>query len=775
MSLNEAYFHILLDSIAEAVISLDLRGFVVSMNHAAEELSGFRVIDAAGKMVPDILHFHQNKDAQSLADLIDRVIAKGGPEKIPGHIMLKSCKGETLDMTGSVAPVKTGEGEIFGTVVVLTNLSQPSDQPARTTGGSSVKAGLNEEMNIEKALIQEQYLMSALMDNVPDHIYFKDLDSRFIRNNLAHALSFGFDDPDQLKGKSDFDFFLKDVAQKQFEDEQNIIRTGQAISQEEYTIRSDNSVNWYSTTKMPLRDKDGTIVGTFGLSRDITERKQVEEELRKLSIAVEQSPVSIVITNLEGNIVYANPKACETTGYSREELIGNNPRVLKSGETKDMEYGSLWSSITSGNQWSGFFHNKKKNGELYWESSTIGPIKDSKGNITHYLAIKEDITERRKAEKKLQQMADRLSLALESGRIGIWELDVINNVLIWDDQMFQFFGIMRDELSDPLTARGTGMHPDDLRQSEEELQKTLNGEKDFDYYYRTVMPNGDIRYLHSIALVKRDSSGKPERVIGTDYEITDMKQAEEQIKQKNEDLIKLNAEKDKFFSIIAHDLRGPFGTFLNLTKIMAEELHVMDQSEIEKIVTAMSKSTMTLFEMLENLLEWARIHRGLTNFEPSVMVLKLKILKFIQALHDSADSKQVTIHVDIPADLEIFADEMMLGSTIRNLVSNAIKFTKKGGEVTISARLAGDQSVLVSVKDTGIGMNQKILDKLFRIDENASRKGTEGESSSGLGLLLCKEFIEKHGGKIWVESEENLGSTFLFLLPGHTNASPARM
>ena len=647
MNVNEVYFQTILDSIAEAVISLDLRGFVATMNHAAEELSGFRVTDAVGKTIPDILHFHQNKDAQSLADMVDRVIAKGDAEKIPGHIGLRSCKGENLEVKCSIAPVKTGEGKTIGTVVVLAFLFPVGDQPVQNVVGSSLEAGPHKEMTIEKALIQEQYLMSALMDNVPDHIYFKDLDSRFIRNNQAHALSFGFDNPDQLKGKSDFDFFLKDVAQKQFEDEQNIIRTGQAITQEERTIRSDNSVNWYNATKMPLRDKDGAIVGTFGLSRDITDRKRLEEELRKLSVAVEQSPVSIVITNLEGNIVYANPNACETTGYSLEELIGKNPRVLKSGETKDMEYGFLWSSITSGNQWRGFFHNKKKNGELYWESSTIGPIKDPQGNITHYLAIKEDIT--------------------------------------------------------------------------------------------------------------------------------DMKQAEEQIKQKNEDLIRLNAEKDKFFSIIAHDLRSPIGTFLSLTKIMSEELHEMDQSEIQKIVTAMSKSTVTLFDMLENLLEWSRMHRGLMNFEPSVMVLKLKILKFIQVLHDSAESKQVTIHVDIPEDLEIFADEMMLGSTIRNLVSNAIKFTKRGGEVTISARGAGDQSVLVSVKDTGIGMSQKILDKLFRIDENAGRKGTEGESSSGLGLLLCKEFIEKHEGKIWVESEENRGSTFLFLLPGQTNSSPAPM
>jgi PAS domain S-box-containing protein len=376
---------------------------------------------------------------------------------------------------------------------------------------------------------------------------------------------------------------------------------------------------------------------------DTFDRKRTEDELRKLSQAVEQSPVSIVVTNLEGNIEYANPKACETTGYALEELVGQNPRVLKSGETIANEYALLWSAITSGQQWKGLFHNKRKNGELYWESATIGPIRDSLGNITHYLAVKEDIT--------------------------------------------------------------------------------------------------------------------------------DLRRAQEEIIQKNEDLTKLNAEKDKFFSIIAHDLRSPFNSFLNLSKMMSEELEDMSQSEIQIIATTMSKSAIKLFDLLENLLEWSRMQRGLINFEPSAMELKVKIEKSIHALIDLAHAKQITIHVDIPEDLKIHADEMMLESTMRNLVSNAIKFTPKGGRVTVKAWLADNQSVMVTVTDTGIGMSRQILQKLFRIDENASRKGTEGESSSGLGLLLCKDFIEKHGGRIWVESEVNKGSTFHFTLPGSATNS----
>ena len=156
---------------------------------------------------------------------------------------------------------------------------------------------------------------------------------------------------------------------------------------------------------------------------DISKAKQAEEQLRKLSRAVEQSPVSIVIANLEGNIEYANPRACETTGYSLDELIGENPRLLKSGETQQREYEVLWEDITSGNEWRGVFHNIRKNGELYWEASTISPITDGNGEITHYLAIKEDITNRRRIEEALLKSEARFRQTAEQSRTVIWEVD----------------------------------------------------------------------------------------------------------------------------------------------------------------------------------------------------------------------------------------------------------------------------------------------------------------------------------------------------------------
>ena len=256
-----------------------------------------------------------------------------------------------------------------------------------------------------------------------------------------------------------------------------------------------------------------------------------------------------------------------------------------------------------------------------------------------------------------------------------------------------------------------------------------------------------------------------EVVLASIRDITDRLQAEEELKLKNDELRHINAEKDKFFSIIAHDLRGPFNGFLGFTRLMVEDLPDLTQGEILKFAVSMRNSATNLFQLLENLLEWSRSQRGLTNFEPESFLLKSMIVESMHTLMDAAHKKGVCISFEIQEDLGVFADEYMLASTIRNLASNAMKFTKKGGNVSIAAKTVSGNSVEISVRDTGIGMSSTMVEDLFRLDVQTNRKGTDGEPSTGLGLLLCKDFIEKHGGKIWVESEEGKGSTFRFTLP----------
>jgi len=307
------------------------------------------------------------------------------------------------------------------------------------------------------------------------------------------------------------------------------------------------------------------------------------------------------------------------------------------------------------------------------------------------------------------------------------------------------------------------IHPDDLQMVKDRGFSRLNGDLiPSKYETKILTKDGQIIWIiFSGKLI--DYQNKP-AILGIAIDITERKHFEEEIKLKNKELHLLIAEKDKFFSIIAHDLRSPFQTFLGFTKIMAGELPTLTLDEIQKIAVTMRNSANKLFNLLENLLEWSQMQRGIFNYNPESLVLSIMIAASIELVRNASDKKMIGISSDIPEDLTVMADPQMFESLMRNLVFNAVKFTPKGGKVIIAAKPMAGNSVEISISDTGIGMSKYILDSLFHLDMAPSRKGTEGESSTGLGLLLCKDFVHKHGGKIWAESEEGKGSVFYFTI-----------
>lgn len=236
------------------------------------------------------------------------------------------------------------------------------------------------------------------------------------------------------------------------------------------------------------------------------------------------------------------------------------------------------------------------------------------------------------------------------------------------------------------------------------------------------------------------------------------------ITEQNEQLALANAEKDKFFSIIAHDLRTPFNAFLGFSELMADDNYDVTFDEMRSYAKDIRKSAYLLFGLLENLLEWSRLQRGVIPMNVMEYPLLRLTSQSVDTLHENAEKKQITIEILFDHTLKVLADEKMIQSVFRNLISNALKFTHRGGRVTISAKETENQIVEVKVEDTGVGLSEKNLHKLFKIDESHNTTGTEGEPTVGLGLILCKEFVGKHGGKIWVESEVGKGTSFYFTL-----------
>ncbi|MGM0375634.1 MAG: PAS domain-containing sensor histidine kinase [Bacteroidota bacterium] len=242
--------------------------------------------------------------------------------------------------------------------------------------------------------------------------------------------------------------------------------------------------------------------------------------------------------------------------------------------------------------------------------------------------------------------------------------------------------------------------------------------------------------------------------------------ARKELNRKNKMLNQLNAEKDRLFSVIAHDLRSPFTSIMGLVSLMEEKYDTLTEDSIQQMIRALNKSTNSLFALLENLLEWSQIQRGQTQLNPQPHKSSDIVEEAVNTQYTSLENKNISIHQSIPEALTISVDKTSVLSVFNNLLTNAIKFTPRGGSITISARyLQNKTRVEFAVCDSGIGMNQEMQNNLFRIDADVKRSGTEDEPSSGLGLLISKEFVEMNGGKIRVKSKEYEGTCFYFTLP----------
>lgn len=255
-------------------------------------------------------------------------------------------------------------------------------------------------------------------------------------------------------------------------------------------------------------------------------------------------------------------------------------------------------------------------------------------------------------------------------------------------------------------------------------------------------------------------------------EIEQRQQAETSLRQANTRLSDLNADKDKLFSIISHDLRSPFQTLLGNTELMVELLDHLSKTDIQDMADSIYRSAKTAFNLLDNLLTWSRLQQGRIQYDPSSVSLNELVENTIALLNDKAHSKHIELGHTIESGLAVYVDEYMVDTVIRNLTSNALKFTPAGGRVTLSVHRNGHNSedperewVEVMVTDTGVGISEEDINKLFRSDVHHTTTGTAKETGTGLGLVLCQEMVAKNGGRIWVESEENKGTTVIFTVP----------
>lgn len=392
---------------------------------------------------------------------------------------------------------------------------------------------LTERLRLSEELLEERNLVKSLMESSVDRIYFKDLDGRYIRASRSVALSFGLPSPAEVIGRSDFDFYSDSCARFLRKEEQEVIRTGQPVVGRAFREEwRDGRESWASVTIVPLTERHGRVVGTLGISRDITEARAKEARIRQLSRAVEQSPHMVVITDRTGIIEYVNPRFCEITGYSAEEALGQTPRILRSGAHDLSFFQQMWATVLGGSEWRGEIVNRKKTGEIFWARTVISPIRNAAGEITHLVSVAEDISGEKEAALQIQREQERrreLEHIISKGPaiVFLWRNEPGWPVEYVSDNVSQW-GYTVEELTQGRVAYSDIIHPEDLaRVAEEVRQYTEGGIDNYIQEYRIIQKSGEIRWIEDRTWTRRGPDNRVTHYQGVVLDITERKHAEE--------------------------------------------------------------------------------------------------------------------------------------------------------------------------------------------------------------------------------------------------------
>jgi nitrogen fixation negative regulator NifL len=531
---------------------------------------------------------------------------------------------------------------------------------------------------------------------------------------------------------------------------------------------------YYREPRAPGPDELKLIIDMATLAGIAIEHARIQDKLFTLSCGIEQSPASIVITNREGCIEYVNPKFTSLTGYTLAEAIGQNPRILKTEKTPAEIHRQLWDTITKGAEWHGEFCNKKKNGELYWESASISPIIDAEGSITRFIAVKEDITDRKKIEEELKFKNSILATQLEVAIDAILIVDESAAIISYNRQFVEMWGIppeLVDAREDAPVLQFVATRPVDqegflarvrhLYENRSEKSRDEIALKDgrvFDRY-SAPMTGVDGRYYGRVWYFR---------------DITEQKLAEENILKLNEELeIKVKERTRQLFEAqeelvrkeklsilgqlsgsVGHELRNPLGVMSNAIYFL-KMVHADADATTKEYLDIIKQEIDNSQRIITDLLDFARTRTPQTK---TVTVHHL----LDESLAKCAIPGNVSIQADIAEKLPLLRiDPLQMGQVFQNLITNAVQAMPDGGALRIAARPDAD-FIEISIEDTGQGISPENMNKLFQPLFTTKAKGI------GLGLVVCRNLIEANGGRIEVGSELGVGTTFRVILPLET-------
>ena len=751
--MSEERFRSFVENANDIIYSLAFDGTFLYVSPNWTEILGHDVREVVGQSIMSFVH---PEDIPKCFSLIKQVTTTG--EKLKGvDYRIKHKDNNWHWHMSNVSPIRNAAGQIFSLM--------------------GIGRDITESKQTEKALQKSEEKYRNIFNNSIEAIFQTTLSGQLQIINPAFARLFGYESPDEMIAKVTN---IKKQLYANPEDRARFVellrKNGLLYDFEVQFKRKDGSLFWVSVNSRLVKNEVGTPLYLEGTFIDITKRKQAEEVIITSEARLKRAELASKSGNwelhLDSQTMIASEGAMIVYGIENSRFEFSEIKKIPLPEYRPLLDQALRTLIENDLPYDIEFKIKTANTGEIKDIHSIAIFDKEKRII---FGIIQDITERKCAEKALINSQLQLSNAVKFAHLGSWEYDVASDLFTFNDSFYSIFRTTAKEVGGYTMSAAQYtkrfVYPEDASVVGSGNQMA-NESDDINFFkqieHRMLYANGEIGYIKVRFFLIKDEKGRTIRTYGVNQDITEQKQIEETLRKSEAQLRELNATKDKFFSIIAHDLRNPFSSIISFSNFLIEQVQEKNYEEIEEYAGIIQNSSQHAMSLLMNLLEWSQSQTGRMEYNPVSFDFVELINEILGLLNASALQKSIAILQELPQEAIVVADKAMISTVLRNLISNAIKFTNTNGMITISVQ-KNQKELIVSVVDNGVGIKLDMVNKLFRIDESTSTSGTNNEHGTGLGLILCKEFVEKHGGKIWIESEYGKGSKFSFTIPKKDN------
>jgi PAS domain S-box-containing protein len=774
------------------IVKIDTEGRFTFINKYGQSFFGYSEEELLGKNVIDTIVPKTESSGRNLSELVDSIYED--PDKFSINI------NENIKKNGNRVWIDWRNKALF-------------DKNGNRTGHMAIGIDITERKKAEEDLKELEDKLWSVLNATQESIYMFDPEGKITMSNTTGLERLIATSGNEIVGHHFSEFMAPEIAEKRQAKLDKVFNYGKPLDFED---ERDGKV--YHHNFSPVF-KNGKVSFVVSYSADITNRKRAEDKLKesedRFRTIAESLPILISINRISDSIIlFVNEPYEKAFGFINKELEGKkvydiffNPEDRKSLSATLKGKGGTYNTELK---------VKKSDGTPFWIMTSIRTIMFM--NEPAYLTASIDITETKKVQEELLRLNRALNAHSKSSQMMMHsdnELAYLNDAcriviedcgykMVWigyaqndrnkSVKPVAYYGFNEGYLeqlnvtwSD--TTRGRGPTGTAIRTGKPSICLNMYTDPAFEPWRKEAIKRGyasslvlplisDKKTFGAITIYSGETNRFLEKEIillsdlasdlayGISYfRLSESeKKAVKAIKESEAQLKELNATKDKFFNIIAHDLKNPFTSLLGSSELLYNNIRQMSKENIIDLTLILNDSAKSGYAILLNLLDWSRSQTGLLKVNPERINIKDLINDNLQNLQLPAANKEIGLYSLAEGDLIINADRNMINTVLRNLLSNAVKFTRRGGRVLVNAKIENDD-VIISVKDTGIGISEEVIKKLFRIDSKNSMPGTENEQGTGLGLKLSKEFVEKLGGKIWVESAENKGSEFIFSVP----------